>query len=63
MRLYPPFFGGVSVMSRSEYVANTEGFSAYAMPSKGTYSRKAGLNVFKACGYGLALFSIVVALF
>lgn len=50
-------------MSRSEYAANVEGFSAYAVPEKGVYSRKAGLNVFKVVGYGLAMFSIVVALF
>lgn len=53
----------ILIMSRSEYVSNTEGFSAYTTPSNGTYSRKDGLNVFKVVGYGLALFSIVVALF
>ena len=50
-------------MARSEYSVNVQGFSAYAVPSKGTYSRKGGLNVFKVVGYGLSLFSVVVALF
>ena len=50
-------------MAHSEYVANVQGFSAYSVPEKGTYSRKGGLNVFKVMGYSLALFSIVVALF